>query len=93
MKKNYNKYLGCEYRNALKDLRALGRALESLDVKNDVLRDRLHDVFCDFRDDIAKTFGVPVGCVCSDAVFVDSPNAKYNSRLTPPTIKPTICTF
>ena len=93
MKKSYDKYLGPEYRNAIKDLHALYEALETLDVKNDVLRDRLNDVLCDFRDDIAKTFGIPVGCVCSDAAFVNSPNAKYNSRLTPPTIKPTTCTL
>ena len=93
MKKSYDKYLGYEYRNAVKDLHTLFKTLETLDVKNDVLRDRLYDVFCEFRDDIAKTFDVPAGCVCSDAAFVDSPNVKYNSRLTPPTIKPTTCTF
>lgn len=90
MKKSYDKYLGYEYCNAIKDLRALADALDSANVKNDVLRDRLNDVFCDFRNDIARTFNVPVGCVASDMAFIDSPNAKFHSRITPPTIRPTL---
>lgn len=48
MKKSYDKYLGYEYCNAIKDLRALADALDSANVQNDVLRDRLNDVFLRF---------------------------------------------